>query len=120
MRNATWRSHVLRPGRPCVSCNGQLDLGTVAADANGSLDDPAYIAGLGAPATIGGAQNVALLSVNAAAGLLARYVSLNVAPGGLGEPGPLQYLLGTHTLQRLPVVSGGTAQSRPGRLPHRP
>ena len=51
-----------------MSCNGQLDLGTVAADANGSFDDPAYIAGLGAPATIGGAQNVALLSVNAAAG----------------------------------------------------
>ncbi len=21
MRNATWRSHVLRPGRPCMICN---------------------------------------------------------------------------------------------------
>lgn len=107
MRNATWRSHVLRPGRPCMSCNGQLDLGTVAADANGSLDDPAYIASVGGTATTGGAQNVTLLSVNAVAGLLAQYVSLTVAPGGLGEPGPLQYLLSTHTLQRLPVVSGG-------------
>src|SRR5205823_197636 len=31
MRNATWRSHVVRPGRPCMSCNGQLDGGDVAA-----------------------------------------------------------------------------------------
>ena len=33
--------------------------------------------------------------------LPAQYVSLNVAPGGLGEPGPLQYLLSTHTLDHL-------------------
>ena len=26
MRNATWRTHVIRPGRPCMSCNRQLDL----------------------------------------------------------------------------------------------
>jgi hypothetical protein len=101
MRNATWRSHVLRPGRPCMSCNGQLDLGAVAADASGSLDDPAYIAGLDGHAMTQGGQNVTMLSVNAAAGLLAQYVSLNVAPGGIGEPGPLQYLLSTHTLQHL-------------------
>ena len=27
MRNATWRSHVARPGRPCMGCNGQLTSG---------------------------------------------------------------------------------------------
>jgi hypothetical protein len=47
---------------PCMSCNGQLDLGTVAAGTNGSLDDPGYIAGLGGTVTTGGAQNVTLLS----------------------------------------------------------
>src|SRR5215469_11751906 len=35
MRNATWRSHVLYPGRPCMSCIGQLDLGAGAADQSG-------------------------------------------------------------------------------------
>jgi hypothetical protein len=40
-------------------------------------------------------------SVSAAASLLAQYLSFNVAPGGLGEPGPLQYLLSTHTLEHL-------------------
>jgi hypothetical protein len=108
MRNATWRSHVLYPGRPCMSCIGQLDLGAVAADQSGALDDPVYIAdnaqppdaNAGAGATVESA-NVAVLSVSAAASLLAQYVSLNVAPGGLGEPGPLQYLLSTHTLEHL-------------------
>jgi hypothetical protein len=108
MRNATWRSHVIYPGRPCMSCIGQLDLGAVAADQSGVLDDPSYITGNAAPHDLDAAPdtseesaNVAVLSVSAAAGLLAQYVSLNVAPGGLGEPGPLQYLLSTHTLEHL-------------------
>ncbi len=105
MRSATWRSHVIRPGRPCMSCTGQLDLGTVAADRDGTLDDPAYIAGNGGRSRSDGGQNVAALSISAAAGLLTQYISLNIAPGGLGEPGPLQYLLATHSLEHLNVVS---------------
>jgi hypothetical protein len=111
MRNATWRSHVLHPGRPCMSCNGQLDLGAVAADQSGALDDPAYIAGKPQPPDAAGpddtpeSANVTVLSTSAAASLLAQYVSLNVAPGGLGEPGPLQYLLSTHTLVHMSATS---------------
>lgn len=111
MRNATWRSHVLYPGRPCMSCIGQLDLGIVAADRSGALDDPVYIAGRAEqPGTTAGlasnpeSQNVAVLSVSAAASILAQYVSFNVAPGGLGEPGPLQYLLSTHSLEHLTAL----------------
>ena len=88
MRTATWRSHVIRPGRPCLSCNSQLDLRAVGADKAGALEDPAYIAGLGEAAAPVGGQNVAVLSISAAASILAQYVSLNVAPGGIGEPGP--------------------------------
>jgi hypothetical protein len=32
-------------------------------------------------------------------------VSLNVAPGSIGEPGPLQYILSTHSLEHLDVTS---------------
>ncbi len=106
MRGATWRSHVVRPGRPCLACNGQLDLGAVTADRAGDLDDSRYIAGLGDDAGDRG-ENVAVLSVSAAAGLLAQFISLTVAPGGLGEPGPLRYVLSTHTLEHV------AAETRP-------
>ena len=103
MRNATWRSHVIRPGRPCLVCNEQVDPSEVSLDIQGLLDDPDYIAGAGR--TRGTGQNVALLSVSAAASLLAQFVSFNVAPGGIGDPGPLQYLLSTHTLDHLAAAS---------------
>ena len=104
MRNATWRSHVIRPGRPCLVCNGQVDLSEVSLDIQGLLDDPTYIAGANRPADA--SQNVALLSISAAASLLAQFVSFNVAPGGIGDPGPLQYLLSTHTLEHLTRTAG--------------
>ena len=97
MRNATWRSHVIRPERPCMSCNRQLDLGTVALDRQGLLDDPAYIQGAGQDHTAV-YPNVAPLSVSVAASLLSQYVSFSVAPAGLGDPGPLHYAFSTHDL----------------------
>ena len=105
MRNATWRSHVIRSGRPCLACNRQLDLGEVGLDREGLLDDPTYIAG--ADTELGPRrQNVAALAVSVTATLLAQFVSLVVAPGGRGEPGPLQYVLSTHSLDRLGDESG--------------
>ena len=104
VRNATWRSHVIRPGRPCLACNRQLDLGLVSVDREGLLDDPEYIRRTGGsvrPAR----QNVALLSGSVASSVLAQFVSLTTGPGGMGDPGPIQYLLSTHSLLHLPHVS---------------
>ena len=70
-----------------------------------SAEEPAYIAGLGGAVALAGGQNVAVLSISAAASILGQYVSLNVAPGGIGEPGPLQYVLSTHTLEHLDMTS---------------
>ena len=98
MRNATWRSHVIRPGRPCMSCNRQLDLGSVPLEREGLLDDPAYIQD-GGENSIPAGQNVAPLSVSVVASILAQYVSFSVAPSGLGDPGPLQYVLSSHFLE---------------------
>jgi hypothetical protein len=104
MRNATWRSHVIRPGRPCLACNGQLDLGLVSADREGLLDDPEYIRRAGR--SVGPArQNVAMLSVSVVSSVLAQFVSFTVGPGGLGDPGPIQYLLSTHSLIHPPYLS---------------
>ena len=104
MRNATWRSHVIRPGRPCMGCNKQLDLGLVVIDRQGLLDDPTYIEGADR-STVPQSQNVALLSGSVSASLLAQYASYCTAPGGVGDPGPLQYWLSTHHLERLNVTS---------------
>ena len=100
MRNATWRSHVIRPMRPCMSCNRQLDLGQVAVDRQGLLEDPKYIRGA-ARSDVPTNQNVAPLSVSVSASLLAQYVSFSVAPAGLGDPGPLRYALSAHFLEHL-------------------
>jgi hypothetical protein len=109
MRNATWRSHVVRPGRPCMSCNGQLNLADVPLDRQGLLDDPEYIrqSGRRRPAR----QNVAALAIGPAASQLAQFISLAVAPGGLGEPGPLQYVLSTHEQALLPYELKDTCSS---------
>lgn len=100
MRNAIWRSHVIRPRRPCMRCNRQLNLGQAARDRQGLLDDPMYIAGADGSAEPLN-QNVAPLSVSVAASLLAQYVSFSVAPAGFGDPGPLRYSLNSHHLERL-------------------
>jgi len=63
-----------------------------------------------------------LASPAARGGLLAHYVSLTVAPGGLGEPGPLRYEPSTHTLEHCLPRPAQPARSRRGsptaRQPH--
>ena len=100
MRNATWRSHVIKPGRPCMSCNDQLELSDVALEREGLFGQPAYIQNAERSAEPR-SQNVAPLSASVSAALFAQYVSFSVAPGGLGDPGPLQYVLSIHHLERL-------------------
>ncbi len=104
MRNATWRSHVLRPGRPCMACNGQIDLGKVQLDRDGLMENAAYIAGL-PPADRPQSQNVAVLAVSATASLLAQFASFVAAPAGIGEPGPLRYSLSTHDLEHVAATT---------------
>ena len=101
MRNTTWRAHVITPGRPCMQCNGQIDGAQVARDRAGLFDDATYIrtAGLTAPSR----ENVSLLAPSVTASMLSQFVSLVVAPGGLGVPDPLRFSLSTHTLEHLPA-----------------
>jgi len=72
----------------------------------GLFDDPEYIRGAGTD-TKQPRQNVAALAASVSASLLAQFISLTIAPGGVGAPAPLRYALSTHTLEHL------TAKSRP-------
>lgn len=104
LRGGIWRSHTLVPGRPCMLCLGQLDVGEATLDRQGLLEDPKYIAGTGraAPAR----QNVATLSASVSAALLAQFVSLTAHPGGRGVPAPLRYMLAPHMLEHSPATTG--------------
>lgn len=120
MRNATWRAHVITPSRPCLQCNGQIDGAQVARDRVGLLDNETYIkaAGLKAPSR----ENVSLLAPAVTATMLGQFVSLVVAPGGLGVPEPLRFSLSTHTLEHMAVATrtGCTYERATGHGDQRP
>lgn len=98
MRGATFRTQVVRPGRPCLVCSGQVDPGELAKERSGALDDPTYIKHAGGAARNAGNENVSLISASASAHALAQFVSFVVGPGGQGEPGPLRFNFVTHSL----------------------
>lgn len=104
LRGGIWRAHTLVPGRPCMVCLGQLDLGELGLDKLGLLDNPTYITGSGR--TPPSRQNVAALSASVSAALLAQFVSLAAHPGGRGVPAPLRYLLATHQLEHSSAATG--------------
>ncbi len=105
MRSGTWRAHTLVPGRPCLVCNEQLRVNELSLDRAGLLDDPEYIRQSGINRGTG-SPNVAALAASVSAGLLAQFVSLVAAPGGMGVPAPLRYMLAVHQLEHLPIKSG--------------
>jgi len=105
LRNAVWRSQVVTDGRPCLVCIGQYDPAHVQVERDGSLDNPAYIAGLPAGSALRANQNVSALSIAAASALLNQFLCLVVAPSGLGDPGPLRYDLARHRIQPADVVT---------------
>ncbi|ORV98915.1 hypothetical protein AWC13_11975 [Mycobacterium kubicae] len=104
LRGGVWRAHTLVPNRPCMVCIGQLDLGELALDRRGLLDDPSYIERAGRPAPA--RQNVAVLSASVSAALLAQFVSLAAHPGGRGVPAPLRYILAAHHLEHSTAERG--------------
>jgi molybdopterin-synthase adenylyltransferase len=99
LRNAVWRSQVVTAGRPCLACIGQYDPAHVQLERDGSLDNPAYIAGLPANSPLVANQNVSALSIAAASAMLNQFLSLTLAPGGLGDPGPLRHDLALHRIR---------------------
>jgi hypothetical protein len=105
LRNAIWRSQVVTDGRPCLACIGQYEPAHVQLERDGSLDNPAYIAGLPEGSSLRANQNVSALSIAAASAILNQFLSLVVAPSGLGDPGPLRHDLARHQVDPADVVA---------------
>jgi hypothetical protein len=84
-----------------MQCSGQIDGSQVSRDRAGLFDDETYIRGAGL--NVPGRQNVSLLAPLVTASMLAQFVSLTVAPGGLGAPDPLRFSMSSHTLEHMPA-----------------
>ncbi|MQA92113.1 MAG: hypothetical protein GEU90_18120 [Gemmatimonas sp.] len=100
LRNAYWRSTIVRPGRPCLACLGQYDSALVQVERDGCLDDPSYIANLPDDSPVRRRENVAAISAAVAAALLQQFVSYVAQPSGVGDPGPLRFNCRDHTVER--------------------
>ncbi len=100
LRNAYWRSTLVRPGRTCLACLRQYDPAHVQIERDGSFDDPSYLANLSKASPIRRRENVAAFSTSVAATLLLQFVSYVARPSGFGDPGPLRFSARDHTVER--------------------
>lgn len=83
LASADWRTHVCSPGRACLRCVGQYELGWIQAEREGYLDDPKYIEGLPNGHPLKARENVSPFTLACASRQLLQFVSLVVRP--LGE-----------------------------------
>lgn len=100
MRGATRRAQTVVPGRPCLTCSGQISMGDVALEMSGDLDDPEYIRRAGRE-PVSGRPNVAALCAGISASQLEQFVSLIAHPGGQPVPGPVRFSLAAYHLEHL-------------------
>jgi hypothetical protein len=102
MQASLARTRVLVVGVSSVGLDVALRLAATGIVHVGVMDfdDPEYIRGASTDMRPK-RQNVAALAASVSASILAQFVSLTVAPGGIGAPGPLRYALSTHTLEHL-------------------
>jgi molybdopterin-synthase adenylyltransferase len=91
LRNASWRSHVVFPGKRCVECNRQYDLDLVNVERRGDLDDPRYIESLPIDHTFRRNENVFAFSLHLASSLIMQALHITLNPVGISDIGEQVY-----------------------------
>jgi molybdopterin/thiamine biosynthesis adenylyltransferase len=91
LRNASWRSHAVYPGRRCLQCIGQYDPDFVNVERQGHLDDPTYIESLPADHTLRRNENVFPFSAHLAASLMMQALHVVLNPMKISDIGEQIY-----------------------------
>jgi hypothetical protein len=91
LRNASWKSHVVCPGKRCLACIGQYDPDLVNVERQGQLDDPTYIENLPADHTLRRNENVFPFSAHLASSLVMHALHVALNPVGIADVGEQTY-----------------------------
>ncbi|MGH9713614.1 MAG: HesA/MoeB/ThiF family protein [Candidatus Acidiferrales bacterium] len=91
LRNASWRSHAVYPGKRCLQCIGQYDPDFVNVERRGDLDDPSYIENLPIDHALRRNENVFPFSTHLASSLLMHSLHVALNPVGIADVGEQIY-----------------------------
>lgn len=91
LRNASWKGHVVYPGKRCLACIGQYDPDLVNVERQGQLDDPTYIENLPVDHTLRRNENVFPFSAHLASSLVLHALHLSLNPVGIADVGEQTY-----------------------------
>jgi hypothetical protein len=87
LRNASWKSHAVYPGKRCLQCIGQYDPDLVNVERRGDLDDPNYIENLPIDHTLRRNENVFPFSTHLASSLILQALHIALTPVGIADIG---------------------------------
>lgn len=91
LRQASWRSHGVYPGKRCLACIGQYDLSYVNVERRSDLDDPTYIANLPVDHTLRRNENVFPFSAHLGSSLIMHALHVVLNPVGFSDVGEQTY-----------------------------
>lgn len=91
LRNASWKSHIVYPGKKCLQCIGQYDPDLVNVERNGDLDDPTYIENLPIDHTLRRNENVFPFSTHLASSLVMHALHSVLNPVNIADVGEQIY-----------------------------
>lgn len=100
LRQASWNSHAVYPGRRCLECLNQYDPSLVNVERRGDLEDPTYIESLPVDHQLRRNENVFTFSAHLASSLVMQALHTALQPAGFADIGEQVYHFADGSLAR--------------------